>query len=108
MTTKSRHQFKTIWEAVAAAKSRLDEYRSDPSPDLQQLKQDLHELRSHAGRFFNIENPYYRDDEFVLPLSKDELESVYGGALYYTVLANYLSHYIRELEELQSGTDIEC
>jgi hypothetical protein len=116
MTHPKKRKFKTIWEVVKAAKAEIEKHSANPVPDLQAIKQELKEFRQAAGHFFNVEHPSYKDvgqfsqgeEQYVLPLNRTELEEVYGNALFNTLVANYLSVYIQELEELETAPAHEC
>ncbi len=114
MTQPKKRKFKTILDVVSAAKSEIEKYKANPVPDLLDMKEQLKEFRQTAGHLFNVEHPAYKDVEssyeqqYALPLSKTELEEVYGNALFNTLVANYLSVYIQELEELETAPAHEC
>lgn len=117
MTKRKKPKFKTIWEVVTAAKEEIETYKANPAPDLQAMKKQLKEFRLAAGYFFNMEHPFYKNAEppsheeegqYEFPLSRSELEDVYGNALFNTLAANYLSKYIQELEELEVAPAPEC
>lgn len=86
----------------------LEQVRNDPSPDIEALRSQLHDFRSRAGFYFNVEHPRADAGMYALPLSDEDLEEVYGNALYNMVAANYLALYIKELEELGESPAPEC
>ncbi len=108
MRNGEKRRFKTIWAVVTAAREEIEKHRKDPQPDLTALKKELENMRMSAGYFFNVENPFYNDRQYTLPLDRTELEEVYGNALFNTIAANYLSHLVKELEELEAAPAHEC
>ncbi len=114
MIQVKKRRFKTIWEVVKAAQAEIEKHRANPTPDLRDIKQQLKEFRQIAGHLFNVEHPSYKDvessdeEQYELPLGRSELEEVYGNALFNTLVANYLSAYIQELEELEAAPAHEC
>jgi hypothetical protein len=100
MTNLDKPQYRTVLQAIKAAKSAFEAgkaYEETPNS----LSAHAAGFRDLADQILRIEHPDFELRElYPLPLSQEDLIHAYGRALEQMILASYLDMYSKELKEM--------